>query len=108
LKDVCITPYLSFEFLIDAHRLKIMKTTIYVLFDMKGAMPNENETKRFGFKNNLKYHWNVRKMVVLNFMEMGCLNKKKNHKKEFGWKICHQIQGIFNMECMEVFEAVFL
>ncbi|CAK9205021.1 unnamed protein product [Sphagnum troendelagicum] len=48
--------------------------------------------------DNLKYHWNVRKMVVLNFMEMGCLNKKKNHKKEFGWKICNQIQGIFNME----------
>jgi hypothetical protein len=49
LKDVCITPDLSFEFLIDAHGLKTMKTTISVLFDMKGAMPNENETKRFGW-----------------------------------------------------------
>jgi hypothetical protein len=49
LKDVCITPYLSFEFLIDAHGLKTVKTTIYVLFDMKGTMPNENETKRFGW-----------------------------------------------------------
>ncbi len=55
LKDVCITPYLSFEFLIDAHGLKTMKTTISVLFDMKGAMPNENETKRFGwFQRQLK------------------------------------------------------
>ncbi|CAK9864793.1 unnamed protein product [Sphagnum jensenii] len=49
LKDVCITPDLSFEFLIDAHGLKTMKTTISMFFDMKGAMPNENETKRFGW-----------------------------------------------------------
>jgi len=49
LKDVCITQDFSFEFLIDAHGFKTMKTTIYMFFDRKGALPNENETKCFGW-----------------------------------------------------------
>jgi len=79
LQKVCIDPCITFEFMIDTNRIKTIQTTIYVNFDLKGAMSDVREKDRFG--------WFQRELT----MSLKCSNPG-------GAKICYGDQAVEESE----------